>query len=151
MERDRTNGRRRGLVRGRPATLAAAGVDGVGVLRRRGAGLVPQLATDRWAQAAIATVDAASEAIAYDRCYEGAILEPADVPAAVRGITGTIRRDPATALAIASRGLTPASSLLRETDYVGPLQTAVGAGTRVAARPKVDAAGAAQPVVFYDL
>lgn len=98
------------------------------------------------------TVDAASEAIAYERGYEGPILEPEDVDTAVHGLAGAIRRSPAAALAIASSGLSPASSLLRETDYEGPLLAAASAETRAAMRTAPEVASSlTMPLGFYGL
>ena len=148
MERVATKGRRRGLLRGRRLAVPVTPRDRPGVRRRR-AGLVSRIATDRWAHAASSSVDAASEAIAYERGYEGDILEPADVNAVFRGVRGTIRRAPAAALAIASRGLTPASSLLREKAHAGPLLAAAGVGPRARARANGEDARVTPPPAGY--
>ncbi len=134
-------GRERGGVR------VAAAIPSPAPRRRLGSGV--RAAIDRRAEAASKTVDAASEAIAYESGYEGAILEPADIDDALLGLTGDIRRAPVTALAIASWGLTPSSSLLRELD----LETAASlVATRVGARESTDAPAAKlAPVGFYGL
>jgi hypothetical protein len=93
-------------------------------------------------------VDAASEAIAYESGYEGAILEPADVGGAIAGLTGDIRRAPGAALAIASSGLSPSSSLLRELDSEAPF---IAAARRVDPEPAEGSATMAIPVGFYGL
>ena len=93
-------------------------------------------------------MDAASEAIAYESGYEGDILEPGDVPAAIRGLTGDIHQAPAAALAIASSGLSPSSSLLRDMDLNG----ASLAARRVAnAEHSKGAATMVIPLGFYGL
>ena len=105
-------------------------------------------ARDGAAEAASKTVDAASEAIAYESGYEGSILEPEDVGEVIVELTSDIREAPVTALAIASSGLSAASSLLGEADFGA---TPIGAAPVSARRQPGRTTQMTIPLGFYGL
>ena len=61
-----------------------------------------------------AQVDAASEAICRATGFDAVLIEPADAVAAALAVCKAASRAPRTALDVASRGLSPATSLLAQ-------------------------------------
>ncbi len=146
MRRVRSDRYQGGAARERGCGRATAVAPAPSARRRLGGS--PRSAAARRAEEASKAVDAAGEAIAYESCYEGVILEPADVDAAIVNLTGDIRQTPSAALAIASSGLSPSSSLLRDLDPDGPTLAERRASER---RQPGEAAAMTMPLRFYGL
>ena len=103
---------------------------------------------DPRAEAAARIVDAASEAIAYEGGFDGEILDPVDVAAAIQGVIWTICQAPVAALAAACYGLTASTSLLSEAPHHVPLPASTPVGS---AAPSSSVVTATAPLGFYGL